>query len=89
MEYGVTKTGPIFLQTAQGLVVRLSQDTSPKGRDLEKRARTLVALFESWPSTPPTDEVRKTTINQLLDLQREALEHIAQSVRGGPISNNT
>ena len=77
MEYGVTKTGPIFLQTAQGLVSRLSQDPSDKARDLERRARALVATFESWPSSPPTPEVRSATIHQLLDLQRQALEYIA------------
>ena len=78
MEYGVTKTGPIFLQTAQALVSRLSQDTSAKGRDLAKRAQVLVDTFQSWPSTPPSPDVRAATIHQLLDLQREALEHIAK-----------
>jgi hypothetical protein len=83
MEHGVTKTGPIFLQTAQGLVTRLSQDTSEKGRELARRAATLVAVFEAWPSTPPTPEARANTIHQLLDLQRQALEHIAARVRDG------
>lgn len=83
MEYGVTKTGPIFLQTAQGLVNRLGSDTSERGRDLARRARLLVATFESWPTAPPTPEVRASTIHQLLDLQREALEHIAARSRDG------
>lgn len=83
MEYGVTKTGPIFLQTAQGLVNRLGSDTSERGRDLARRARALVTTFESWPAAPPTPEVRANTIHLLLDLQREALEHIASRRDGG------
>jgi len=77
MEYGQTKTGPIFLQTAQGLVHRLSQDTTEGGRDLERRARALVSIFESWATAAPSPEERSGTIHLLLDLQREALEHIA------------
>lgn len=81
MPHVSTKTGPIFLQTAQDLLSRLRQDHSDGARELERRARALVAIFEGWPAAPPTPEARSATIHQLLDLQREALEHIASRGR--------
>lgn len=81
MLHASTKTGPIFLQTAQGLLNRLRLDPSDGARELERRARALVDTFESWPAAPPTPEARSATIHQLLDLQREALEHIASRAR--------
>lgn len=77
MLHASTKTGPIFLQTAQELLSRLRQDPSDGARELERRARVLVSIFESWPADPPSAEARSATIHQLLDLQRAALEHIA------------
>jgi hypothetical protein len=78
--YGHTGVAPIFLQTAEALVQRLSQDSSDKSRDLERRARMLVATFQSWSSTPPAPDARASSIHALLDLQREVLDYF--SLRG-------
>jgi hypothetical protein len=75
--YGHTGVAPIFLQTAEALVARLQQDGSDKGRDLERRARAMVAVFQSWSSVPPAPEARASSIHQLLDLQREVLDYFA------------
>ena len=78
--YGNTGVAPIFLQTAEALVQRLSGDNSDKGREFERRARTLVAVFQSWATTPPAPDARAASIHQLLDLQREVLDYF--SARG-------
>lgn len=78
--YGQTGVAPIFLQTAEQLVQRLSADSSEKGRELLRRAKTMVTVFQSWATTPPAPEQRTASIHQLLDLQREVLDYF--SARG-------
>ncbi|NUQ78626.1 MAG: hypothetical protein HUU21_34285 [Polyangiaceae bacterium] len=78
--YGNTGIAPIFLQTAEQLVQRLSQDNTDKSRDFERRARAMVAIFQSWATAPPAPEARTASIHQLLDLQREVLDYF--SARG-------
>jgi hypothetical protein len=75
--FGQTGVAPIFLQTAEALVGRLAGDTSDKGRELDRRARALLAVFQSWASSPPSPDARTTSIHQLLDLQREVLDYFA------------
>jgi hypothetical protein len=75
--YGNTGIAPIFLQTAEQLVHRLSQDNGDKSRDFERRARAMVAVFQSWATVPPAPEARAASIHQLLDLQREVLDYFA------------
>lgn len=82
--YGQTGVAPIFLQTAEQLVTRLSGDGSDKGRELLRRAKAMVTVFQSWASTPPAPETRTASIHQLLDLQREVLDYFsARGKEGG------
>ena len=78
--FGQTGIAPIFLQTAEALVQRLAPDGSEKGRELERRARAMVVVFQGWSSAPPAPDQRAASIHQLLDLQREILDYF--SVRG-------
>lgn len=75
--YGSTGIAPIFLQTAEQLVYRLAQDNTDKSREFERRARAMVAVFQSWATAPPAPEARAASIHQLLDLQREVLDYFA------------
>ena len=79
----MTASVPIFQQTAEALVQRLSQNGTERARELERRARSLGAIFQSWAMKPPDPDTRAATIHQLLDLQREVLDYLAASSRGG------
>jgi hypothetical protein len=82
--FGQTGVAPIFLQTAEALVQRLAGDNSDKARDLERRAKMLVAIFQSWASAPPAPDMRTASIHQLLDLQREVLDYFSARSKDAP-----
>jgi hypothetical protein len=72
---------PLFRDTAREIAMDMEGDRSPGSQDIARRARELVALFESWGSEEPPPESRSEAIRQVLDLHREARDHKASRWR--------
>ncbi len=67
----------LFLDSAQQLAARLEQEPSDVAHAMAREARTLAARFESWQFERPADDVRVSTIQQLFDLNRRAMDYLS------------
>ncbi len=68
----------LFLDSAEHLALRLEQESSPEAVALAQEARALTALFYEWQTTRPADDVRLAVIQQLFELNRRAMDLLAQ-----------
>jgi hypothetical protein len=67
----------MFEHTAREIAHDMERDPSPESQDIARRARELVTLFRSWGTDEPAAEARSEAIQKVLDLHREAQEHLA------------
>lgn len=67
----------MFEHTARQIAEDLGGDPSPVAQDIARRAREVADLFRSWGSEQPPDELRRESIQRVLDLHREAHKHKA------------
>ncbi|MFT3774533.1 MAG: hypothetical protein QM820_54950 [Minicystis sp.] len=74
---------PLFRQSAEDLVKKLSEIGTAEAMGLLREARELVDTFRAWESTgrPPND-VRIAKIQQLFALNRRVLDFLAQRAKG-------
>lgn len=68
----------LFQDNAEKLAVRLEQERSSEAHVLAHEARDLAAQFLSWQSQKPDGTVRVARIQQLFDLNRRAMDLLAQ-----------
>jgi len=73
----------LFQDNAETLALRLEQEKSGEARLLAHEARDLAAQFLSWQSKKPEGHVRVARIQQLFDLNRRAMDLLAQSGHKG------
>lgn len=64
----------MFEHTAREVDNEMARDPSPVAQDIARRAREMVALFQSWGTKAPSDEARAHAIQKVLDLHGEANE---------------
>jgi hypothetical protein len=65
-----------FLDGARELSEKLKACRDPVGFGLLVRAEALVREFASWASVPPEGGRKSEAISELIDLTREANEHL-------------
>jgi hypothetical protein len=68
----------LFHESAENLALRLEQESSEPAREMAREARLLSALFVSWQSARPPDDVRVAKIQQLFDLNRRAMDLLSR-----------
>ena len=69
----------LFQDNAEKLALRLEAERSSAAQLLAHEARDLAAQFLSWQSRKPDGSVRVARIQQLFDLNRRAMDLLAQS----------
>jgi len=68
---------PLFQQSAEDLVQRLSAQSSDRARRMLTSAQELAKLFKSWEMVTPEPAARLKAINTLFDLHREAMDFLS------------
>jgi len=77
-------SSPVFLSSAEYLLLRLDAIGAPEARLLAAEVRAIVVTFRAWLGERPTDDVRVTTIQTFFEVNRRAMDFLAKQ---GPPSS--
>ncbi len=74
---GGTNTAPIFVQNARDLMARLAPHAAdPVAGPMLREASRLLDDFENWKTERPANDVRIAGIQQLMNLNRRAMDYL-------------
>jgi hypothetical protein len=80
-----TNTAPIFVQNAKDLIARLAPHAEdPLAGTMLRDATRLLDDFESWKTQRPANDVRIAGIQQLMNLNRRAMDYLTKGVASQP-----
>jgi hypothetical protein len=68
----------LFRDSAEHLAVRLETEPEGAARALAAEARDLARRFATWQEHRPEDEERVALIGRLFDLNRRAMDYLAE-----------
>jgi hypothetical protein len=69
---------PLFRQSAEDLVQKLSAIGTAESMGMAREARDLADTFRSWEKARPPNDVRIARIQQLFALNRRVMDFLAQ-----------
>ncbi len=75
---------PLFHESAVDLATRLSAIPTAEAAGMAREARELAQAFKSWATHKPEHSARIARIQQLFDLNRRAMDFLAQRKSGPP-----
>ena len=78
-----TGSASVFHNSARELAARLEQDVSPMAQEMVREAQGLADTFRRWELQRPEDAMRVATIRQLFELNRRAMDYLAQTHKNG------
>lgn len=68
----------LFCDSAEHLATRLESEPDDVARVLAQEARELARRFATWQERRPTDEEREALIRRLFDVNRRAMDYLAE-----------
>jgi len=80
-EFAPSVSTSLFLESAESLASRLEANGSERAREMALEARALGARFRKWQTVAPARDERVQSIQQLFDLNRRALDYLANAGR--------
>lgn len=76
-----TVSSPLFLKSAEDLEARLAREPGEVAAAMALEAHALGELFRGWQLSRPAEEARFAAIDQLMDLNRRAMEYLCTKGR--------
>lgn len=73
-----SNSAPLFRQSAEDLVQKLSEIGTAESMAMAREARELAATFRAWENGRPPNDVRIARIQQLFALNRRVMDFLAQ-----------
>jgi hypothetical protein len=67
-----------FLRSAEDLQSKLGAVGTAESMGMEREARELVETFKAWQTKRPADATRIAAIRHLMDLNRRAMQYLAE-----------
>jgi hypothetical protein len=83
-ESNSNSSAPLFHQSAVDLASKLGAIPTAEAAGMAREARELATTFHSWASQRPENTARIARIRELFDLNRRAMDFLAQRKSGPP-----
>jgi hypothetical protein len=72
---------PLFRRSAEDLATKLAEIGTPEAEAMAREARELAAVFGTWESARPPNDLRIAKIQALFALNRRVMDFLAQRSR--------